>query len=360
MANTKRNRSATARRTGVSGAQQTNGRPAAAAAPSERVVGSVDSGRKDDGRTTAAPTRAGRAQRGGGPPPAGRPPTSPSRRAAIGARRQVWWRSPTTLIAAVVAIAIIVAGFAAVALNQNSNAGTSQADLPAVVAAVTQIDSAVSSAVGTGGLPQPLAATPPNTPILKGPTQKPQLLYIGAGYCPYCAAERWSVIVALARFGTFSDLHLAQSSGTDVYPNTPTFTFYGSSYHSDYLDFVSVEETGQDQQSHLQAPTAEQEQLFRTYDAAPYTNSPGGIPFLDLANQYITVSSGFSPQVLSGHSWKDIATALADPKAATTQAIVGNANYLTAALCRVTGNQPATACTVAPIPELIQQLPAAK
>lgn len=341
MANTKRNRAAATRRA--------NGRTGASAAPAERAP-----------RAAAAPTEAVRSV--ASPTQAVRTPTSPPRRpppSRFATGRRMWWRSPMALVAAVVGVAIIIAGFAAVALNQNSGTGTSQAGLPAVVAAVTQVSPGVSSAVGTGNLPQPLVATPP-TAVLKGPTQKPELLYIGAGYCPFCAAERWSIIVALSRFGTFSGLQLAQSSGTDIYPNTPTFTFYGSSYHSDYLDFVSVEETGQQQQNRLQSPTPAEQQLFNTYDAAPYTNSPGGIPFVDLANQFITVSSGYSPQVLSGHSFTDIATALADPKAATTQAIVGNANYLTAALCHLTGNQPAAACTVAPIPDLVQHLPTAK
>src|SRR5215471_17073708 len=31
---------------------------------------------------------------------------------------------------------------------------------------------------------------------------KPEMLYIGAEYCPYCAAMRWSMAVALSRFGT--------------------------------------------------------------------------------------------------------------------------------------------------------------
>ena len=40
---------------------------------------------------------------------------------------------------------------------------------------------------------------------------KPEVLYVGAEYCPFCAAERWPVVVALSRFGTWSGL-----SATDV------------------------------------------------------------------------------------------------------------------------------------------------
>ena len=54
---------------------------------------------------------------------------------------------------------------------------------------------------------------------------KPEILYIGAEYCPFCAAQRWSMIIALSRFGTFSNLHFMTSSASDYSPSTPTFTF---------------------------------------------------------------------------------------------------------------------------------------
>jgi hypothetical protein len=357
MANSKRSRAAARRPPGP--ARQVNGQVTAPSTQRDRP--NPPTPQSQTQRNQPAPPAAPRVQPPTAPPPINRGQQAPPRRSPrpplARSRRQVWWRSPAALVASVVVVAVIIVSFVAISARQGGGAGSGQVAPPAIVEAVTKISPAVSSAVGSGGLPQPLKATPPTPPLL-GATNKPDVLYIGAGYCPYCAAERWSMIVALARFGTFGDLHLAQSSGTDVYPNTPTFTFYGSSYHSDYLDFEAVEETGQDQQSRLQAPTAAQQQLFNKYDAAPYTTSPGGIPFLDLANQYIAISSGYSPQVLAGKSWQDIATALADPKAATTQAIVGNANYLTAALCHLTDNQPASTCTVAPIPQLEQQLAA--
>ena len=67
---------------------------------------------------------------------------------------------------------------------------------------------------------------------------KPEVLYIGAEYCPYCAAERWAVIVALSRFGTFSGLAPIRSAAKDgggnaePYPLTPTWTFAKASYTS--------------------------------------------------------------------------------------------------------------------------------
>ena len=55
---------------------------------------------------------------------------------------------------------------------------------------------------------------------------KPLVLYIGAEFCPFCAGERWAVINALARFGTWSDLGATSSASQDQYPSTPTFSFH--------------------------------------------------------------------------------------------------------------------------------------
>ena len=56
------------------------------------------------------------------------------------------------------------------------------------------------------------------------------MIFVGAEYCPYCAAERWSMIMALSRFGTFTGLKEMSSESNDVDPDTSTFTFVDSSY----------------------------------------------------------------------------------------------------------------------------------
>ena len=75
-----------------------------------------------------------------------------------------------------------------------------------------------------------------NLPVQKTPytllniNGKPEVLYIGADYCPFCAVTRWGLILALMRFGNFTKLHYMTSSASDSYPSTPTFTFYNSCY----------------------------------------------------------------------------------------------------------------------------------
>ncbi|GAC1450349.1 MAG: hypothetical protein PVSMB4_09180 [Ktedonobacterales bacterium] len=268
-------------------------------------------------------------------------------------------------IVTLVSVALLVGLFIFIARSQNSGgtSNTRQAP-PAVLKAVSQVSPQVIAAVNTGGLANPLQA-PASAAPLTGTSGKPEILYIGAEYCPYCAAQRWSVVVALSRFGAFTQLPMTTSSSTDVYPDTATFSFYGSRYSSQYLDFVAVEETTRDPNTPLQTPTAQQQTLFTQYDAPPYTTTAGGIPFMDLANRYLAIGPGYSPQALragssptdAALSQQQIASKLSNANDPVTQAIVGNANYLTAALCTVTNNQPADVCTTGPIPRIQQQLP---
>jgi hypothetical protein len=269
-------------------------------------------------------------------------------------------------IYATIALVIVVVGvFWYMSQHQGTPTTTRQNAQP-IVNAVAGITPQTFASVGTGGVSQPLKAIP-NTPLLKDSSGKPEVFYLGAEYCPFCAAERWSVVAALSRFGTFHNLSLTTSSSSDVYADTSTFTFYGSTYTSQYVSFVPVETSTRDQNTPLQTPTAEQQQLVNTYDSAQYVgqNSAGSIPFIDFGNQYITSGASYSPQVLRAGpsptddplSAQDIAKALSNPQSPITQNIVGSANYMTAAICKMTNNQPANVCTAAPIPQLEQQLP---
>lgn len=173
---------------------------------------------------------------------------------------------------------------------------------------------------------------------------KPEMLYIGAEYCPFCAAERWSVIVALSRFGSFSGLTYMESSSTDVYANTPTLSFRSAIYTSNYISFVSVE-TQDRNHGTLLTLTPQQQSFMTSYDSA------GSIPFVDIGNQtgsqYVTLNGGsqFQPSVLSGLNWTQIGSQLNDPNSAVAKAVDGAANYLITSICRVDGGNPGTVCS---------------
>jgi hypothetical protein len=217
-----------------------------------------------------------------------------------------------------------------------------------VVDTLTHLDLAQTAAVGSGGVANPLKPIK-NGPPLTGPAGKPLVLYVGAEYCPYCAAERWSLVIALARFGTFSGLELTQSSSTDIYPNTPTLTFTKASFTSDTIEFQSVE-TSDREQKPLQQPTAAQESTFRAYDAS------GSIPFTDFANRQYAVGAGYLPDRLQGLDWEQVANQVKDPSSALGKQVLGNANWLTAAICQATSDGAGPACAQAPIKTLEGQL----
>ena len=277
-----------------------------------------------------------------------------ARRAEI--RNRVLMVSGVTIV-----IIAVVLTFVVVKLNSKSGTtasgvsnGPTGAALASVVTDTTSVPASTLDKVGAGSGVSALPVTlKGGSPLTSG--GKPEVLYMGAEYCPYCAAERWAMVVALSRFGTFSGLstvHSGNNSG-EPYPNTPTWTFLHATYTSKYLVFSHVEmqtnipTSGGTSYTTLQTPTSAQQALLTKYDAPPYVPSAdnGAIPFIDFGNKYMISGASYSPQVLQGKSWSEIATALKDPTSPIAKAVDGAANYLTATICKLTGNQPATACT---------------
>jgi hypothetical protein len=212
-----------------------------------------------------------------------------------------------------------------------------------VISIITNLPSSEFDTVGLGtasNLIKPISGS-----TLTGATGKPEVMYIGAEYCPYCAAQRWPLIIALSRFGTFSGLQTTTSSSTDVNPNTVTFTFRGATYTSQYIDFHSVETLDRDQNK-LQTPSSADQQLIARYD------SGGTIPFLDFGNHYASTGAYYLPDVISGMSWLALADTLKQPDSPQARAIIGSANLMTAAICKVNADQPGSVCSSATIQNL--------
>ncbi len=279
-------------------------------------------------------------------------------------RRRILIASGSILavIAIVVAFIVIKANSKPSTSASSASNGPTGAALTSVTNNVTSVPASTLDKVGNGngaftGKIQTI--TPAGTPLTAN--GKPEMLYMGAEYCPYCAAERWAMIVALSRFGTFSGLatvHSASVNGggnAEPYPNTPTWTFANAKYTSKYLTFTPVEmqtnipDKSTGTYTTLQTPTKDQQALLTKYDAAPYVDSSaaGSIPFIDFGNKYVSIGASYNPQVLAGLSWSTIAADLHNPSSPVAQAVDGTANYITAAICKMTGNQPASACTTA-------------
>ncbi|HEX6122880.1 MAG TPA: DUF929 family protein [Ktedonobacterales bacterium] len=269
--------------------------------------------------------------------------------------KQNWFQKNKAIVLTLGTVVAAVAIFFYIAGHQNSGPNRGNVD-PQVLQQVTGVPANVFEKVGTNNLRNPMTALPAG-PVLKQ-NGKPEILYVGAEYCPFCAAERWSVIVALSRFGTWQGLNTTTSATNDVYPDTSTFSFVGSTYTSDYVTFVSKELQDRNRQT-LQSLSKDEEAIFGKYDAPPFVpqNAAGGIPFISYGNQYMGLSSGFSPQLLAGMTWEQIASKLKNPDDAATQGIVGNANYITATICKLTDNKPGDVCNSKTIQDIQGQLP---
>jgi hypothetical protein len=311
---------------------------------------------------------------------ASRTKQEPDRRARIAAqreaerraeqRRRIYLAGGSILVVVIVVVAFVLvklnSGGGTAAPSSNGPTGTA---LASVTKQVTDIPTSITDQVAGGSVPASFFvdaktssavssvstnmgsyfATVDGTPLTEN--GKPEVLFIGSEYCPYCGAQRWAMVNAFSRFGTFTGLTTTHSSSTDAYPNTPTLTFYGSTYTSKYISFTSVEETRNYRVGNststsaayvtLQTPTAAEQATGSAYD-------PGGyIPFIDFGNKYAQVGNiaPLSPSMLAGKTWAQVAAAMNDPSSTIGQAEDANANYETAAICVLTNNQPATACT---------------
>ena len=251
----------------------------------------------------------------------------------------------------VLLVALVVAKAAGLGSGGSSSDSSTSAQAGAasneVVRAVTGVPATTLDEVGAGDVQAvPRKVDAPS--LTAG--GKPKVLYVGAEYCPFCAAQRWPVVVALSRFGTWTGLGQTTSASDDVYPDTSTLSFHGAIFSSDYISFTGVETSGRTgvngQYAKLDQLSSADTKTFQTYDQPPYTTgSAGGIPFLDLGGSFVSSGASYDPQLLAGMSHRQVAAALADPTSPIAKAVDGSANVLTAALCEVTEQQPMAVCT---------------
>jgi Domain of unknown function (DUF929) len=249
------------------------------------------------------------------------------------ARRRLLIASAT--IIAVLAVALALVSIGLTATPARPVASESQAS-SAVVRQVTSVPAALLARVSDSQ-----AITPLQTVRTSGPPLriggKPAIVFVSEESCPFCAAERWSVAVALSHFGTWSHLGSTTSSATDVYPDTATLSFRTAVYQSTELTLRTTE-LADNAGRPLQAQTPLDTRLIDAFDVPPYVNSAdqsGAVPFLDIANRYILAGAQYNPQILAGLSAAQIASQLSNPSSPVAQAIDGSARIIIAAIDQV-------------------------
>jgi hypothetical protein len=299
-------------------------------------------------------TGATKSVKGGNTPrPGGRAAPAPAPRKLSGAM-MAW--GAVGLVVVIVAVLVIV--------KVSSGSSTSTTDYTPVTAApasvVTDVTTIPASVYNAVGITYPSVAAPTSQPIVlknQAPLslggKSPAMFYYGAEYCPYCAAERWAITAALARFGTWSNLKITASSHTDVYPITHTFSYHGTTFSSPYLTFASVEQysnvpVAAGGYTNLEQPTKEEQAVLTKFSTPTYipgaTAGQVSFPFVNIGNVALISGASYNPGILASLSWSDIAGGLNDPTNPVTQSIVATANYMTAAICVSTKGNPGSVC----------------
>jgi hypothetical protein len=301
------------------------------------------------GAGTHVPPRAGqKAARAGGPATGATSTTSrsPSASAARQARRR---RNQWAGIA-VGAVVAVVAAVVAIGASAGGGGSDFTPRTAAPAAMVSHLATVPTSALA-GALPAVEASSNPLEPALSltgAPllaNGKPEVLFIGAEYCPICAAERWALVTALSKFGTFSGLGQIRSANRDG--NIATLDFYGSHYSSPSLTFTPVEvdtnqPSGSSTYKPLQALTAGQQSLWES-TLAKFGQRPG-FPFIDIGGKYLLYTSQISPSTVSGLTWTQISNDVGNNNSPVGAAIDASAGALVKYLCGITGGQPAATC----------------
>jgi thiol-disulfide isomerase/thioredoxin len=274
------------------------------------------------------------------------------------ARRRVLLFGSSIVVVIAVVVGFLVAYNLRSPHNNTAGGAVHGTVLPASTAdKITGVPAATLDQVGGGSVLSYQNRVYAGPPIVRASDKlltsggKPEVLYIGAEYCPFCAAMRWSLAVALSRFGSFTTpLAGIHSSATDVDPSTPTLTFYQAGYQSKYLTFTPVENEDISQKQ-LQATTSAQQALWAKYDSSTSNGvTSQGYPFVDFGNKALLKYPIYDPAILKGLTWAQVAAALNTPSSPVAQAIDGAANYMTAAICRMTGNKgPAGVCTASSV-----------
>ncbi|MDQ2729174.1 MAG: DUF929 family protein [Actinomycetota bacterium] len=273
-------------------------------------------------------------------------------------RRQQRQRRNLATLASVVVVAVVVALVVIKVVSGNGSSKSTLAPAAAVNEATTVPVSALVAAAGSAGsgaISPPISYQGPPVP----PGAKPSILYVGAEYCPYCAAERWPMVMALSQFGSFSGLGATTSSSSDANPNTPTFSFHGASYTSPFLAFTGVEQQNRTGGT-LDKLTPAQTALVKMYDAAPYVSaqSAGTIPFVMFGSKFLISGASYDSSALANLSMTRAAQILsgsADASAAGTSKLAAvsinakaAAAHIVGAICALTNNQPAKVCSAVP------------
>jgi thiol-disulfide isomerase/thioredoxin len=174
------------------------------------------------------------------------------------------------------------------------------------------------------------------------------IFFMGAEYCPYCAAERWAIVRALSKYGQWSGLKQTMSAARDEpFLNLPTYDLTEATYSSPNIEFVSREIKDREFKP-LQKLLKTDEKLVRK------CNPEKTIPFLLIGGRFMQVEAGFSPKIFIGHTFRQTETELKKIESDIRKTIDDEASIISALMCVV--GLPAELCKETGIAGLVAQI----
>jgi hypothetical protein len=259
-------------------------------------------------------------------------------------RHSRWAWAGLAMVALVIVAAVVL--FLARGGGSSANATAASGSVPVGTAPAGANRPSAAASVALGQIRRESSE-----PLLDG--GKPLVFFMGAEWCPFCASERWGLVEATSRFGKWSDLReLRSREGQDYFPALATYDLSQATYTSDYIS-IRHKEVATVEGDPLQKLGAFEEGLVNGYDKL------GSVPFLFASGPSgrYTVELPFSPGLLDGDSFvslrKEVAAAAPTPE---VEAIGGQADAITALICKLDGRQPASVCAKGSIPALEGEL----
>ena len=278
-----------------------------------------------------------------------------------------------------VVLAILVIVLVSVTGKPGKVIGFGMKPAPAgVVSAVTSVSPAAFTQAGST-----ITASGPYTAALialkKQPLEtsggKPVIAYVGSNYCPYCAASRWPLTVALARFGTFKNLRITESGRAtgEIYPGTPTLSYYHATYTSPYVSFLATEQCTDIVSSSSSTPVQHVPGLravgvaVRRWPTSSSTSTTAR-PSSRSVQRGRDPLRGLRQQVHRGRCLhgpvhpRRASPTCRSPRASATplprrrSAILVSANFYTAAICKLTNDKPGSVCNMPVVKQAANQL----
>ncbi len=260
------------------------------------------------------------------------------------ARNRRWGLVSIGLVVVIVAALVIVK-----VAGSGGNSGGAQASPPAgspipaaTLSKLASVPMSTLAAAPSSGLINSIQSSGGGHALASN--GKPELLFIGAEFCPHCAAERWAMYTALSKFGTFSPnpgrLHSATQDG-----NVPTLTFYGTTYTSPYFVFTPVEvytnKPAGNGYTPLQTPTRAQANLWQSAGG-------GSFPFLDFAGNASLAGAQYSYVPLQNLPFSAVAAQVGNNSTQIGANIDASAYQLVKSICHsLSSSQPASVCSAA-------------